>query len=75
MSKQTIQYNEYSDTIRLFPENCLVAVRRGDRWFVDTDALISDKLTGKFAITIRRCQYNTVDTIVTQLNVDLNTIG
>lgn len=53
-------YCDYSKTIRLMPQNYLVAVSRNDdgyNFIADTDAAIPDKLAVPVFITLRRLRF------------------
>lgn len=65
-------YCDYSKTIRLMPENYMVAVSRsndGYNFIADPDAAIPDKLAVPVFITLRRLrfEYNR-ENILTELN-------
>lgn len=73
--KRYIAHNEATNTIRMFPENYLVAVNHNGRWLLDADSAICDEAISRFAVTIRACQYTPLDIMIGKLNVDLNALG
>ena len=62
MSKQFLKYEEYSETLRLMPQNYMLANFSRRYWIVDPDAAVSEafhiqlakhfrKLENKFSLT------------------------
>jgi hypothetical protein len=71
-SKKGKQFKFYlgSNTIRLMPQNYMVAFQSYGHWIVDPDAAIDDKLAAKIFITLRKgeLKFGHPDKCVTALN-------
>lgn len=68
---KTFIYEEGSNTIRLMPENYLIAFGQGkgyDHWIVDVDAAVKDKLAAKIFLIVRSEKFNTASKVIEKLN-------
>lgn len=65
------KYCEYSSTIRLFPANYCVAVKKYDsfgHFVAEVDAAVDDKLAAKIFLTLRACQFKKQEETLEKLN-------
>lgn len=70
--KKYFEYCTYSDTIRLWPENHLVAVNHGARFIADVDSAITDDLASLIFLIVRDYQFSKGPAIATILNDTIN---
>lgn len=69
------KYCQYSATIRLMPENYMIASKEKGHWICDTDAAIEDDDAAEIYVIIRNCKFDKTDKIVNKLNAWLEGTG
>jgi hypothetical protein len=72
---QEFKYCSYSRTVRLMPQNYLVAITSYGHLIADPDAAIDDKLASRIFIMLRQHDVkfsNEIDNVVASLNTLLN---
>lgn len=63
-----VAYKEQSETIRLFPQNYLIAFDRGGRWIIDPDKAIPEDLAVEFFKVYMRLPHSGGVSFVKALN-------